>query len=95
MRDWPKLVSAAPIGGYRLRLTFSDGFVGEVDFAETVARGGIFAFLEDAARFRKVTVAHGGTALQWIDDDGDEIDFDADAQRMQAEANAVAATAAE
>ena len=36
-----------------------------------------------------------GTALQWIDDDGDEIDFDADAQRMRAEANVVAATAAE
>jgi hypothetical protein len=95
MKDWPKLVSAAPIGGYRLRLAFSDGFIGEVDFVETVSRGGIFAFLEDEARFRKVAVVHGGTALQWIDDEGDEIDFDADAQRMLAEANAVAATAAE
>ena len=95
MRDWPRLVSAAPIGGFRLRLAFSDGFVGEVDFAETVSRGGIFAFLQDEARFRKVAVAHGGTVLQWIDDDGDEIDFDADAQRMRAEANVVAATAAE
>ena len=60
MKDWPKLVSAAPIGGYRLRLGFTDGFVGEVDFAETVSRGGIFAFLQDEARFRKVAVAHGG-----------------------------------
>ena len=95
MKELPRLMSVAPAGGYRLRLAFSDGFVGEVDFGETVSRGGVFAFMSDPERFKAVTVAHGGTALQWIDDDGDEIDFDAYAQRMAAEANAVAATAAE
>jgi hypothetical protein len=94
MSDWPRLISADPIGGYRLRLQYSDGFTGEVDFADTVAKGGIFAFMRDPQRFRSVTVTHNGSALCWIDDEGDEIDFDADAQRMIAEANAVAAIAA-
>jgi hypothetical protein len=30
MTDWPRLVSAVPIGEYRLRLSYSDGFVGEI-----------------------------------------------------------------
>jgi hypothetical protein len=93
--DWPKLVSAEPAECYRLRLTFSDGFVGEVDFADTVAEGGIFAFMQDKARFKTVQVAHNGSALLWVDDEGDDIDFCADAQRMIAEANAVRSMAAE
>jgi hypothetical protein len=95
MTDWPRLVSAAPIGEYRLRLSYSDGFVGEVDFADTVAKGGIFAFMKDSDRFKAVQVAHNGSALLWVDDAGDDIDFCADAQRMQAEANAVKHMAAE
>ena len=94
MSELPHLKAVTPIGGYRLRLRYSDGFVGEVDFADTVARGGTFAFMGRPDRFAMVKVAHGGTSLQWIDDDGDEIDFDAYAQRMTAEANAVAAAPA-
>jgi hypothetical protein len=95
MNDWPKLVTAVPIGGYRLRLTYSDGFTGEVDFAETVEKGGIFDFMRDVERFKTVRVAHNGMALLWVDDAGDDIDFCADAQRMKAEANAVKHMAAE
>ena len=68
---------------------YSDGFVGEVDFSETIERGGIFAFMGDQERFRKVQVVHYGSALLWIDEHGDDIDFCADALRMRAEANAV------
>jgi hypothetical protein len=95
MTDWPRLVSAEPLGDYRLRLTYSDGFVGEVDFADTVAEGGIFAFMQEKERFKTVQVAHGGSALLWVDDEGDDIDFCADAQRMNAEANTVKTMAAE
>lgn len=94
MSDLPQLRSVSAVGGYRLRLVFSDGFTGEVDFAGTVVRGGVFAFMRDPQRFQTVKVAHGGTALQWIDDEGDEIDFDAYAQRMTAEADAVASAPA-
>jgi Protein of unknown function (DUF2442) len=95
MTDWPRLVSAVPIGEYRLRLSYSDGFVGEVDFADTVTKGGIFAFMKDHDRFKTVQVAHNGSALLWVDDAGDDIDFCADAQRIKAEANAVKHMAAE
>jgi hypothetical protein len=95
MTDWPRLVSAVPIGEYRLRLSYSDGFVGEVDFADTIAKGGIFTFMKDPDRFKTVQIAHNGSALLWVDDAGDDIDFCADAQRMQAEANAVKHMAAE
>jgi Protein of unknown function (DUF2442) len=89
------LVSAEPLGDYRLRLTYSDGFIGEVDFADTVAEGGIFAFMQNKERFKAVQVAHNGSAPLWIDDEGDDIDFCADAQRLTAEANAVKTMAAE
>jgi len=95
MTDWPKLISAVLIGDYRLRLSYSDGFVGEVDLADTVAKGGIFAFMRDMERFKTVQVAHNGSALLWVDDAGDDIDFCADAQRIKAEANAVRHMAAE
>jgi Protein of unknown function (DUF2442) len=94
-KDWPRLVSAEPLGDYRLRLTYSDGFVAEVDFADTVTEGGIFAFMRDKQRFKTVQVAHNGSALLWVDDHGDDVDFCAGAQRMIAEANAVKTMAAE
>lgn len=90
MTDWPALLTAVPVGGYRLRLTDSDGSVGEVDFADGIGDADVFAFLRDPDRFKTAQVAHNGMALVWIDDDGNEIDFCADAQRMKAEANAVA-----
>lgn len=96
MKDLPpRLVEAVPSGGFRVRLTYSDGFVGEVDFADTVARGGIFSFMRAPERFATVSIARAGTALLWVDDVGDDIDFCADALRMKAEANVVRSMAAE
>lgn len=95
MSNWPRLASAEPVGGYRLRLTYSDGFSGEVDFSKTIEKGGIYAFMQDERRFALVKVSSNGSALLWVDDDGDEIDFCADAQRMIAESNAVQSMAAE
>jgi len=51
--------------------------------------------MKNPDRFKTVQVAHNGSALLWVDDAGDDIDFCADAQRMQAEANAVKHMAAE
>ena len=86
MTDWPSLVSALPIGGYRLSLTYSDGFTGAVDFESTVAKGGIFTFMQDLERFKAVKVSDSGSALVWVDDQGDYIDFCADSQRADIEA---------
>jgi hypothetical protein len=58
------VVSVKPLGGYRLRVAFSDGSVGERDFSSTVARNGeMVRPLKDPAFFARVFVELG--ALTW------------------------------
>lgn len=77
-----------------LRLTFDDGFAGEVDFSSTIAKGGMLAFLADPAAFAMVQIGERGRCLLWIDPDGEEVDFCADALRFQAEEQVVRERAA-
>jgi hypothetical protein len=77
-----------------LRLTFDDGFAGEVDFSSTIAKGGIFAFLADPAAFATVQIGERGRSLVWLDPKGEEVDFCADAVRFQAEEQVVRERAA-
>jgi hypothetical protein len=50
-----KVTKAEPLGGYRLRLTFSDDSTGERDFAELVAKTGSMVLpLRDPAYFARV-----------------------------------------
>jgi hypothetical protein len=44
------------IGHYRLRLTFSDGLVGDVDLSHLRDQGGVFVPLRDSAFFAQVRV---------------------------------------
>ena len=58
------VVSVKPLGGYRLRVAFSDGSAGEHDFSSTTARNGeMVKPLKDAAFFARVFVELG--ALTW------------------------------
>ena len=50
------VVSVTPLDGYRLRLRFEDGAVGEVDVAELVEFQGVFAALREKAAFDQVSV---------------------------------------
>lgn len=77
-----------------LRLTFEDGWSGTVDFAPIIAKGGIFAFMGDRTTFATVQIGEKGRSLVWIDPEGEEVDFCADALRMQAETRAVEEMAA-
>jgi Protein of unknown function (DUF2442) len=54
------------IGEYRLRLTFEDGTVGDVDFAGRVW-GGVFEPLRDPAHFARVTVDREAGTIAWPD----------------------------
>jgi hypothetical protein len=55
-----KVVKAEPDGGYRLRLTFSDGSNGVRDFANVVAGGGpMLEPLRDEAYFARVFIDFG------------------------------------
>ena len=58
------VVSVKPMGGYKLRIAFSDGAVGVHDFSSTAARNGeMVRPLKDPAFFRRVFVELG--ALTW------------------------------
>lgn len=58
------VVSVKPLGGYRLRVAFSDGSVGVHDFSATAARDGeMVRPLKDPAFFARVFVELG--ALAW------------------------------
>ena len=55
-----KVTKAEPIGGHRLRLRFSDGSVGERDFATIVAEDGpMLEPLRDPSYFARVFVDFG------------------------------------
>ena len=58
------VVSVKPLGGYRLRIAFSDGSEGVHDFSATAARDGeMVRPLKDPAFFARVFVELG--ALTW------------------------------
>jgi Protein of unknown function (DUF2442) len=54
------------IGEYRLRLTFEDGTVGDVDFTGR-AWGGVFEPLRDPEYFARVTVDREAGTIAWPD----------------------------
>lgn len=53
-----EITAVEHLGGHRLRLTFADGFIGQVDLADRFAapRGPMFEPLRDVAYFAKVAV---------------------------------------
>lgn len=52
------------VGGFRLRLTFEDGTVGEVDFAARAWRG-VFEPLRNPAYFARVRVDPDAGTIKW------------------------------
>ena len=51
----PRVTDAEYLGGLKLRLTFSDGLVRELDFADRLSEG-VLAALNDPAVFSLATV---------------------------------------
>src|SRR4051794_16087079 len=73
-RRWPRLVimsamvhvvDVAVLDHYRLRVTFSDGVVRDVDLAYLRERGPIFEPLRDAAFFAQVSVDPEARTVVW------------------------------
>jgi hypothetical protein len=55
-----KVAKIKPLGGHRLRATFSDGMAGEYDFSAIVAEGGpMVEPLRDPAYFERVFLEDG------------------------------------
>ena len=71
-----------------VKVTFDDGLSGEIEIKDMV---GMFAPLQDESFFRKVSVEPHGRSFGWnLDEIGREIDFCADATRIEIEAAKVA-----
>lgn len=77
-----------PLGGYRLRLEFSDGSGGTVDLSDDLW-GPVFAPLRDPARFAEVYVDRQFGTVAWPGD----IDLDPDVLYHQATGAPVPGTA--
>ena len=68
------VVEARPLGGHRLHLRFEDGVEGEIDLAELIRFEGVFAPLQDPARFAEVKVHPELGTVCWPD--GADLDPD-------------------
>jgi hypothetical protein len=55
------------LGHYRLRLTFSDGLVGDVDLSDLRDWGGVFTPLRDPGAFAQVRVDPETGTITWPD----------------------------
>jgi hypothetical protein len=56
------------LGEYRLRVTFTDGFIGEIDLSPLIGRGPIYEPLRDIDFFQRVKVSPEWGVLEWADD---------------------------
>jgi hypothetical protein len=62
----PRVVKAEVVQGYRVRITFSDGVSGVVDFKDRiVGRGGVFELLEDPKFFAAFVIDEEAGTLAW------------------------------
>lgn len=67
------LIEVTPLSGYRLRLRYSDGVVGEIDLAHLVGKG-VFKLWNTPGAFEGVSIGPY-SELTW----GDDVELDADA----------------
>ena len=59
------IVEATALEGYRVRLRFEDGVVGELDLATILRFEGVFAPLKDLNRFRELSVHQDLGTIFW------------------------------
>src|ERR687898_3437003 len=59
-----RVVGVDHLGGHRLRLTFSDGLVRELDFTQSL-RGGVLAALADEHVFAQVSIDPVAGTISW------------------------------
>ena len=60
------VIAVEVVGAYRLRLTFEDGTVGDVEFADREWRG-VFEPLRDPSYFARVKVDAEAGTISWPD----------------------------
>jgi len=81
MTHLPRIIAVEPLGNHRLRLTFDDGLVRDLDFRLVADRGGVFEPLRDPAYFAQVSIDEAAGTICWphgIDLDPDVLHGDAE-----------------
>ena len=69
-----------------LHLVFKDGFSGDLDLTDTIARGPLFEPVKNPDFFSNVKLDRHGYSFGWqLDEIGNEIDFSADGARIDLE----------
>ena len=85
MSDIIRMASVEPIVYGVVKIAWLDGFEAIVDLRPVIAEGEIFELLRSSPeRFRDVRLGEFGHTIEWLDDDGDEIDFGSDSLRRRA-----------
>jgi hypothetical protein len=87
MDELRKVVSVAPLSGYRIALRFDNGVEGELDLTSMVQKGGVYTPLQDPAFFTKVYVDPEWGCVAWPND----VDLCPDALYMDVQAQRSAA----
>ena len=59
------VVQAEYVDGYRLKLAFSDGRDGVVDFLKFIEKGGVFEELKERELFRKFSIDPDWNTVVW------------------------------
>jgi len=66
MREIVYVTEVEPLQGHRIRATFSDGAIKEIDLSEVLAAGGVFAPIhEDPGVFEQVSVNPESGTVEW------------------------------
>ena len=60
-----EVIWVEPLSDYRIKVTFSEGVVGEIDMSDDIGKGGVFAPLADPTEFAKVHVDSKLHCVTW------------------------------
>ncbi len=85
MSEIIRMATVEPVVYGVVKITWLDGFEAIVDLRPVIADGEIFEFLRRSPeRFKNVRLGEFGHTIEWIDDDGDAVDFGSDSLRRRA-----------
>jgi hypothetical protein len=88
MTEIPRIVAAEPVIHGVIKIQWNDGYAGVVDLRPVIARGKVFAYLQEPGNFAKLRIGEYGHGIVWVNDAGEEIDFGSDSLRQRAEKQA-------
>ena len=78
MTEIARIITAEPVINGVLKIEWDDHHEGVADLRPVIARGKIFAYLQDPDNFREVQLGEYGHPIYWGNERGEQIDFGGD-----------------